>query len=81
MILELPKHLEEWVMLQVQTGKYASAKELIQNTLENAKQQQTQAELETMLERGFDDLEQGRTYRFDSLQAFQSAIKARAKTA
>ena len=81
MILELPKHLEEWVMLQVQTGKYASAKEMIQNTLENARQQQTQAELETMLERGFDDLEQGRTHRFESLQAFQAAIKARAKTA
>ena len=78
MTVELPQHLEEWVLAQVKTGKFDSPMAFVQNTLEWVLQrQQAEAQLETLLDKGFADLEQGKTHRFDSLEEFRAAVKAR----
>lgn len=81
MTINLPQHIEEWIHSQVKTGQSESPLEFIQDMLEAAyKRQQAQAQLETLLDRGFADLEQGKVHSIDSLEAFRSAVQAKVRS-
>jgi putative addiction module CopG family antidote len=76
----LPPELEQFIQTQITDGTYASANEVIQDSLRRLQAQLTQAppsiQLRAELQTGIDDLAQGNYTRYTSAQAIATEIKA-----
>ena len=80
MSVTLPSQLEELIELQMRSGQYRDATEVIQAGLEALQREHDlAAQLGDELERGFADFEAGRFKRFDSVDDLKTEIESRLK--
>jgi antitoxin ParD1/3/4 len=79
MNVALTPELEEFVQTQVAQGSYTSASEVIQDSLRLLQEhlnQSTQAHLKAEIQKGVDDIRQGRYTTYTNAQDLANHIKA-----
>ena len=78
--MTLPRQLEELIEIQVRSGLYRDATEVIRAGLEALQREHDLvAELDVELENGFADFEAGRFKRFSSVDGLRSEVQSRVK--
>ena len=78
MIVKLPQHVQAWVESQVRAGRYPDVETVVSDSLEQfIRARQEHEWLESELQKGFDDVENGRVQSFDSIETLKEAITER----